>query len=95
MGRILHPETRKLGFKSPRVNKHLASKKGFRQKRNVFLSIPLWSVPLFLEVPAKKEHSSFFFKPRFLRIPGNSGDSCTNAQPRCPMTQPSEDGIWA
>jgi hypothetical protein len=32
-------------------NSEIASKKGFRQKRNVFLSIPLRSVPLFLEVP--------------------------------------------
>jgi hypothetical protein len=63
MGRKLHPKTQKLGFTSPRVNKHLASKKGFRQKRNVFLSVPLRSTPLFLEVPAKKEHSFFFFNP--------------------------------
>jgi hypothetical protein len=81
MGQKLHPKTWKLEFTSPRVNKHLASEKGFWQKRNVFLSIPLRSVPLFLEVPAKKEHSSFFFEPRFLRIPGNSRDSCRNAQP--------------
>jgi hypothetical protein len=81
-GQKLHPETWKLKFTIPRVNKHLASKKGFRQKRKVFLSIPLRSALLFLEVPAKKECSSFFFKPMFLRIPGNSGDSCRNAQPR-------------
>jgi hypothetical protein len=37
MGRKLHPKTWKLGFTSPRVNKHLASEKGFWQKRNVFL----------------------------------------------------------
>jgi hypothetical protein len=44
-------------------NSEIASKKGFRQKRNVFLSIPLRSVPLFLVVPAKKERSSFFSIP--------------------------------
>jgi hypothetical protein len=55
--------------------------KGFWQKRNVFLSVPLRSVPLFLEVPAKTEHSSFFFEPRrFLWISGNFGYSCRNAQ---------------
>ncbi len=48
----------------------------------MFLSIPSQSVLLFLKVPAKKEHSFFFFEPRFLRIPGNPGDSCRNAQPR-------------
>jgi hypothetical protein len=53
----------------------------FRQKRNLFLQVTARSVRIFLEVPAKKECSSFFLGPRFLRIPGNSGDSCNNAQP--------------
>ncbi len=63
-------------------NLEIASKKEFRQKRNMFWSVHLWSIPLFLEVPAKKECSFFFFEPRFLWIPGNSGDSCSNAQLR-------------
>jgi hypothetical protein len=50
------------------------------------LQVTVWSVWLFLEVPAKKECGSFFLEPRFLRIPGNSEDSCRNAQPR-----PSDD----
>ncbi len=54
----------------------------FWQKRNMFLSVPLRSDRLFLDVPAIKKRSSFFLEPRFLRIPGNSGDSCRNAQPR-------------
>ncbi len=66
----------------------LASKKEFWQKRNMFLSILLRSVPLFLEVPAKKEHSYFFFKPRFLRILENSRDSWRNAQPRVVLVLP-------
>ncbi len=45
----------------------------FWQKRNVFLSIPSRSVRPFLDVPAKKECSSFFLNPgscRFQGIPG-------------------------
>jgi hypothetical protein len=49
-GPKLHPKTWKLGFTSPQLNKHLASKKGFWQNRNMFLSIPSWSILLFLEV---------------------------------------------
>ncbi len=45
----------------------------------------MWSVQLFLDVPAKKEPHSFFFEPRFLQILGNSGDYCRNAQPRPPV----------
>jgi hypothetical protein len=73
MGRKLHPKTWKLGFTSPRANKHLASKKGFQRKINVFLSIPSRSVPFFLEVPEKKEHSSFFLNPGSCRFQGILG----------------------
>jgi hypothetical protein len=52
----------------------------FRQKRNVFLSVPLQSVWPFLDVPAKKECSYCFLETRFLGIPWNSMDSCRNAQ---------------
>jgi hypothetical protein len=45
----------------------------FRQKRNLFLQVTARSVRLFLEVPAKKERSSFFLEPRFLQIPGSFG----------------------
>ncbi len=53
----------------------------FRQKRNLFLQVTARSVRLFLEVPVKKKRCSFFFEPTFLRILGNSEDSCRNAQP--------------
>ncbi len=70
------------------------SKKGFRQKMNVFFSVPSWSVLLFLEVPVKKEPSSFFFEPMFLRIPGNSGDSLRNAQPSFPARKKVPSEVW-
>jgi hypothetical protein len=44
--RKLHPGTRKLGFTSPRVNKHIASEKGVPAKKE---RVPSQSVPLFLE----------------------------------------------
>jgi hypothetical protein len=45
--------------------------------------VPSQSVQLFLGIPAKKEHCSFFLKCKNYRILGNSGYSCRNAQPSC------------
>ncbi len=38
--------------------------------------------PTFSRGSCKKGTQSIFFEPRFLRIPGDSRDSCRNAQPR-------------
>jgi hypothetical protein len=54
-------------------NLEIASKKECWQKRNVFLGVPLQSVPLVLEVPAKKECSSFFLTPGSCRFQGILG----------------------